>query len=378
LPANNVGPNNPDPSVNWAQYEPISSSPTMFHTNRVPYAEDYNFSIERQFGTATLVSLSYVGTQGHRLYSTVEADPGSPSLCLSLSESNQVMPGTPTCGPYGENTTYYPITGGIITTTRVPFSSAFGSDDWMATMANSNYNAFQATVRHTAGRLEFLVGYTFSKSLDNASGNGLGQGDIILLANPKLSKALSAFDSRNNFVVSYSYRIPFDKLGHPNRLTNGWVISGITRFATGFPAYIWENDDNSLLGTSGGGQGNPVDEPNRLLGPLNISNPRNEDLINMKNPYFNPSLFTPEAIGQLGNSNRRFFSGPGINNWDISLSKELRLTESKSLQFRGEFFNAFNHAQFGAPQGNIDSSTFGFVTFANSARIGQVAMKFIW
>ena len=377
LPANNVGPNNPDSSINWAQYEPISSSPTILIRNRVPYAEEYNFSIERQFGAATLVSASYVGTQGHRLISTVEANPGNPALCLSLSQPSEVMPGTPTCGPYGENTPYYPIGGGVVETTR-PLGAAFASDDWMATLANSNYNAFQTTIRHTTGRLEFLFSYTFSKSLDNASGNGLGQGDIIDLAFPKVTKALSAFNSTNNFVVSYSYRLPFDKLGGPKRLTDGWVLSGITRFASGFPAYIFEGDDNSLLGTGGGGQGNSIDEPNRLPGSLNITNPRKADLNSLTNPYFNPALFTPEAIGQLGSSNRRFFAGPGINNWDLSLSKDLRLTESKSLQFRAEFFNAFNHAQFGSPQGNVDSGTFGFVTSANAPRIGQIAMKFIW
>jgi hypothetical protein len=245
-------------------------------------------------------------------------------------------------------------------------------------MANSNYNSFQATLRHAVGRLEFLAGYTFSKSLDNASGNGLGQGDNINPINPKITKALSATDVPNNFVVSFTYRMPFDKLGHPNRLTNGWIISGITRFATGFPVYILEPDDNSLLGTSGSGEGNPVDEPNRLPGPLSITDPRKADPATLTNPYFNPSLFTHEAIGQIGTSSRRFFHGPGFNNWDMTLMKELRLTESKNLQFRGEFFNIFNHAQFAPPTGNFLSSTFGFVTGANAPRIGQVAIKFIF
>ena len=68
-------------------------------------------------------------------------------------------------------------------------------------------------------------------------------------------------------------------------------------------------------------------------------------------------------------------NGPGLNNWDLALMKDLRITESKKLEFRGEFFNAFNHAQFGLPSGNVLSSNFGFVTAANAARIGQVAIK---
>ncbi len=377
IPPLNVGPNNPDNSFPWSQVLPLSSSPAFFHDNRLPYNEDYNFTIQRQFGGATLLSLSYVGTQAHRLLATVEANTGNPALCLSLSQLSQVTDGV-TCGPYGENGVYHPIGGGVITTTRSPFNDAFGSNGYIASMANSNYNALQVTLRHTLGRLEFLAGYTWSKSLDNASGTGLGQGDNINPINPKITKALSAFDVPNNFVVSYSYRIPFDKLGHPNRLTNGWAISGITRFATGFPVYLQEPDDNSLLGTFGVGQGSSVDEPNRLPGSLNITDPRKGDPGSGTNPYFNTSLFTREVIGQLGNASRRYFHGPGWNNWNLSLAKELRLTESKNLQFRAELFNAFNHAQFWGPTGNILNSSFGFVTGASSARIGQVGMKFIF
>ncbi len=263
-------------------------------------------------------------------------------------------------------------------------TEAFASDGYMATMANSNYNSLEVTLRRTMGRAEFLAGYTWAKSLDNASGNGLGQGDNINPINHGITKALSAFNVAQNFVVSYAYRIPFDKLGGPKRLTNGWAINGITRFATGFPVYLQENDDYSMLGTGGTGQGNDVDEPNRALGNLSFKNPRTEVLPNPalpagQNPYFNTSLFSTETEGILGNSSRRFFGGPGWNNFDLSLTKDVRLTESKSLQFRAELFNAWNHAQFGGPQGTInDTSTFGFVTSANSARIGQVGAKFFF
>jgi hypothetical protein len=207
----------------------------------------------------------------------------------------------------------------------------------------------------------------------------LGQGDNINPINHKITRALSAFDIAQNFVMSYSYRIPFDKIGRPNRVTNGWVINGITRFATGFPVYLLENDDYSLLGTGSTGQGNQIDVPNRLPGSLKITDPRKGDPGSGTNPYFNTSLFQRETLGQLGNSSRRFFHGPGWNNFDLSLAKDLRLTESKSLQFRAELFNAFNHAQFSGPTGDILNKTnFGYVTSAHSPRIGQVGMKFIF
>lgn len=377
VPPDNVGPNNPDSSIDWSQFLPLSSSPSFLSSNRVPYAEEYNFSLQRQFGQGTLLSVSYVGTQAHRLMATVEANTGNPALCLSVSQVSEVTNGV-TCGPFGENGVYYPVTGGVITTTRSPYSDAFGSNGYMATMANSNYNALEVSVRHRLGGLELLAGYTWSKSLDNASGDGLGQGDNINPIDPRITKGLSAFDSTNNFVVSYHYELPFQKLWHANRLTSGWSIGGITRFATGFPVYLVENDDNSLLGTFGTGQGNTIDVPNRLEGALDITNPRLGDPATGTHPYFNTSLFTKEAIGQLGNSSRRFFHGPGFNDWDLILAKDLSLTESKTLQFRAEFFNAFNHAQFENPSGDILNSAFGYVTNAQAARVGQLAVKFLF
>jgi len=201
------------------------------------------------------------------------------------------------------------------------------------------------------------------------------------VVNHKLGKALSAFDMTHNFVASYSYEVPFDRLlaaNHP-RLTRGWVITGVTRFTTGIPVRIRENDDRSLLGTRfTGPTGQGIDEPNFTPGPLNITDPRKYDPNTGANPYFNKALFAKEPLGQLGTSSREFFHGPGLNNWDLSLQKDIRLTESKTLQLRGEFFNAFNHAQFVNPTGNFLSGTFGVVTGARSPRIGQVALKFLF
>ena len=159
---------------------------------------------------------------------------------------------------------------------RQRFGAAFGGDGWFSTIGNSSYNSLQVSLRHSVGGLEVLAAYTYSKAMDNASGDGLGQGDNLNPENPKLTRGLSAFDVAQNFVVSYNYHLPFAKLWRPNRLTSGWQISGITRFATGFPVYILEPDDHSLLGTGQSGQGNPIDEPNYTPGNLNFTNPRSE------------------------------------------------------------------------------------------------------
>jgi hypothetical protein len=116
-----------------------------------------------------------------------------------------------------------------------------------------------------------------------------------------------------------------------------------------------------------------VDLPNYTPGNLQINhNPRNGL------PYFNTSLFAPNALGTQGNAKRRFFYGPGINNFEVALRKITRLTETNSLEFRFETFNTFNHPQFypnGSVDGNINSPTFRQVLKTAPQRIGQVALK---
>ncbi len=367
----------------------IGGSPGFYNKNRLPYAETYELSVQRQLTKYDLLTVSYVGTQGHRLLSAKSANPGDPSLCLSVSQPAEVLPGSPLCGPGGENGIYTRPDGSLVIGTRTPFSGVvlppggvvsgpivpFGNDSYFITVGNSAYNSAQINWRHTSGRFQSLVGYTFSKALDNSS----GYGEQINPINPKLSRGLSAFDSTHNFVVSYSYLLPFDKFGGPRKLVNGWQVSGITRFATGLPVTLVETDDQSLLGTSFGGPiPLSVDTPN-LVGPLNITDPRKSG-----GQYFSPAAFGPSALGQEGTANRRFFHGPGVNNWDFALLKSTQLSERFNLQFRAELFNIFNHAQFATPSGitsfNIQtgvasSSSFGQVSAAAPPRIGQLSLK---
>lgn len=366
----------------------ISSSPGIYTKNKLPYAENYELSIERQITPTDLLTVSYVGTQGHRLLASESANPGNPALCLSLAAEG--------CGPGGEGGIYIRPDGTYALSTRTPFSGValspsainnklignggtllpdgnigvipFGNNSYFITGAYSAYNSAQINWRHTSGRLQTLVGYTFSRSLDNSSGYGEQYNPI----NPRLSRGLSAFDSTHNFVASYSYTLPFDKLDGPKKLTHGWQISGITRFATGLPVTLVENDDHSLLGTSFGGPIIlPVDTPN-LVAPLQILNPRKSS----GNFYFNPNSFASSTIGSEGNANRRFFHGPGINNWDFALVKSTQLTERLNLQLRGEFYNIFNHAQFLTPNGIMPASNFGQIPGARDPRIGQLSAKF--
>jgi hypothetical protein len=371
FPPLNASASNPNLNVNWANFLPITGLPGYYPRNVSPYTEQYTLSFQRQIGSKSLLTIAYVGSQSHHLLTLLEANPGNPELCLSMSAPNQVAPGSPTCGPFGEGNVYTTASGKIVSGTRGPLGSNFGSVDWLMTNGNSNYNALELTFRHTSRRAELLAGYTYGKSLDNSSSIS----DQLIPGNYRLTYGLSAFDIRHNFVTSYRYELPFDRLfGVRNRLTSGWVVSGITRVCSGFPVTFYNKSDNSLLGTQPDGvNAFGADLPQMMPGPLNLNaNPRDGK------PYFNTSLFNVQPLGMPGNVPRRFFSGPGQVNFDMALLKDLPLHESLSVQFRIEAFNLFNHAQFFGPNavdGNLESSTLGQVVGAAPPRLLQAAVK---
>jgi len=371
FPPLNASPSNPNPNVDWAPFLPISGLPGYYPGNVSPYTEQYALSMQRQFGGGTVVTASYVGSESHHLLTLVEANPGNPAQCLSLSQVGEVAPGTPTCGPFGESNVFTTASGNIVNGTRPVFGSNFGSVDWLTTNGNANYNALQISVRHNFRSLEIQAGYTYGKSLDNSS-------SISEQLNPynyRATYAPSAFDLKHNAVVSYRYEVPFERAFGPHkRPIQGWVLSGVSRFSTGFPVTLTNASDNSLLGTQPDGVNSyGVDLPDMQPGPLDLNrNPRNGL------PCFNTSLFSLQPLGTPGTASRRLFYGPGIANSDIALSKVVGFGDSKSLQIRLETFNAFNHAQFFGPAsvgGEITSAAFGQVVSADPPRLVQLALK---
>jgi len=184
-------------TLNYSIFLPISGSPGYDIHNRMPYAEHYNFSIQRELSKSTVLTLAYVGTQGHRLIAEAEANPGNPGLCMQLNAEGA----TPQCGPYGEQTTYTLPNGKQVFGTRTNLGPDFASDAYTANLANSNYNAFQATVERKATDVTFLAAYTFSKSIDDAS----GYSQWVNFSNYALSRSLSTFDMTHNFVASYNW-----------------------------------------------------------------------------------------------------------------------------------------------------------------------------
>jgi len=374
VPPYNVSPTNPDTNIDWSRYTPISGAGSVFRGNKTPYTMSANLTIERQLGSNMLLSVGYTGSLSRHLLAVHSVSPGNPALCLSLSRPQDVAPGTLTCGPFGENLVYTRADGTIVKGTRSPYPNTVGTDAVYQNMGNANYNSLQASLKRTTGPLTLLGSYTYGKSMDWAS-------SIQEQVNPfdfRKEYAISAFDLKHNFVFSYNYELPFEKLLHvSNRLTQGWAISGVTRFSTGLPVTFQSFGDNALVQVQNNGVNSvSIDLPdyNPSLGPLSINHdPRTNPLA------FNTRLLSPNALGTFGTSSRRFFYGPGINNYDMALHKVTRLTESTSLEFRFETFNTFNHAQFdgaGAVDGNRDDTqTFGHILKSQPGRVSQVALK---
>jgi len=371
FPPHNVSAANPYNSFDWAAVTPIAADPFFYYRNSVPYTENYMLSFQRQITNNALLTVSYAGNQGHHLLVLLPANVGNPALCLSLSQPNQVGAGSATCGPFGEDAAYTTASGQTIQGTRVGLGPNYGSMTAQKTIGNSNYNALEANFRYNMGaRGTVLAGYTFSKSIDDASNLGETTNPFDL----RLSRAISSWDMRHNFVITYNYELPFARIVR-NRFTEGWSVSGTTRFSTGFPVTLFDDSDNSLLGTLGNGVNNQLlDTPEVLPGPLHLNtNPRNGK------PVFNTNVLVPEVLGQLGDAGRRIFHGPGIDNFDLQISKNIAFKESKSLDLRVEAFNIFNHAQFYGPasvDGEVNDPNFGQAVSAAAPRLIQVAAKF--
>ena len=398
-------------TLSFAVYEPMSYFPGYDIHNRLPYAEHFNFSIQRELTRSTVLTLSYVGTAGHRLISQSEANPGDAALCeqLTVQGYTDLSSGSVGCGPNAEQDTFqlgangpivYGTRNSLLNPNYCPEAQTlcFGyGNTFTKLVANSIYNAGEVTVERKAGDITFLAAYTFAKALDDSSAFA----DLVNFQNAKLSRGLSSTDVRQNFVVSYIWQMPINRAFHGLPwLTKGWQLQGITRFAGGFPIQMGQANpvtnpqlcpglalptpipcvsDSSLAGSPS------TDMPN-LVGPVHTYNPRStpgtytyfsQNAFVATNCYFTGTTPSPDC-GTFGTANRRFFHGPGFNNTDFGITKIFPIREAMSIQVRGEFFNIFNHAQFMNPSGDISNSGFGNVTNTQPARIGQVSAKFVW
>ncbi|HZE25924.1 MAG TPA: carboxypeptidase regulatory-like domain-containing protein [Terriglobales bacterium] len=408
---------NPPPGqpLDWSAFRPILLYGELEPKLRAQYTAQYNFGITRELSKDLVLSIGYVGSQGHRLLASRDLNYGNAQTCIDLQNiSDLTGDGNLACGPfysdssfsiaageipagvmlhmpYGSQTTITgpnptpitlvglrkysspscdPLTGNGCPSDGVPvFSSIFAQD----TMANSNYNSLQASLeKRLTGGLQFQVAYTYSKSIDNASSFE----NILKPICDRCNRSLSLFDARHRFVVSYLWQLPVPRYqGAKGVLLHGWAVSGITSFQAGFPVRIESGNDSELEYSF------DFELPGKpdLIAPFHTQDPRTHG-----GYAFDPSVFalpvqssSSTPLQLLGNSPRTICCGAGINNFDFSMQKITPVGEGKRIEFRAEFFNIFNHTQFLNPDGNItDGADFGRVKHTRDPRNIQFALKF--
>jgi hypothetical protein len=368
----------PGSSVDFGFYEPFSLN-LIDPQFSIPYAMNYNLTLERELPGATILSIAYVGSQGRKLYTTYEGNPGVQGAACAAD---------PTCVAYRDYQWYYYPEHFVYP------SDIFGSLGWQATSAVSNYNSLQVSLNKRTGHgLTFLAAWTYSHSLDTSSGyeNSNDFRGVWPLDRSR-EYGDSAFDARHRFVISGTYQIPtfesFRSNAALNHITGGWRVVASAALQTGFPITLADGDDRSLSCAVGVTFYGCPDRPDVVGTPV-IVDPRTSSFVNttqdssntesLDHYIFDPNTFALEPFGQLGNSGRNFFHGAGINNVDFALFKEVRITEQKRFELRFEFFNFFNHTQFLSgydTDSDIDSSNFGRILSARDPRIIQLAAKF--
>jgi hypothetical protein len=287
---------------------------------RTPYVEQYELNIQRQLGKNTALEIGYLGTQGHRLE--------------RIQYFNQ-----PTPGPGS-------------TASRSPWPE-FGFVQEVIGLVNSNYNslALKLTRRVSSG-FTYLLGYTFSKSIDDGSGERIIGTDNIDAQNEyciKCERGLSSFDQRQRFVASTLYELPFGRgrafLNHglAGTFLGGWDLGMIWTMASGSPVDIYSGKDQSNTGV---GQ----DRPNVVPGQTwQLSDPTPKQ-------WFNVQAFALQPQYTFGNLGRNVVIGPKLFSVDSTIKKDFKFTERRYVQLRLDAFNTFNHPNFGDPGNRVNAN----------------------
>jgi outer membrane receptor protein involved in Fe transport len=354
----------------------------------LPYAQDWNLNIQRSLGENWIAQIGYVGTTGVRLPRFIE---GNPTVFIPGMSNSAAFcaPNNPPCplsseGDVNERRLY---SGCTLSNLNAPCT--YASVGEMASIANSSYNALQASLRKRFSHgLSFLASYTYSHSIDDVSSfnitgsasqpvageNDLAQDPYDLAA----ERGRSMFDMRHRFVLSYQWNLPF--WNHPTNwyehALGGWQLNGIATVMSGGPFTVFDSNDVSLQGTAPEITGFSANRPNLVGNPNN--GPRTPQ------EWFNVNAFQqlqPDPLGRFqvfGDEGRNVVAGPPYADWDVSAFKNIRVSESKQFQFRGELFNVLNHTNFRLPVSDISSPNFGQIQQDVSPRVIQVALKFLF
>ncbi len=299
----------------------------------------YNLTLEQGFGSNWLLRIAYVGNQGHHLYGTGDQEYG----LLQLNPPDH------------------------------PIYPQYGSIASINSGVNSNYNGVQASFskRFTNG-LSFLANFTWSKALDDfapaASGNFALTNSC--LCGRYFDYGPSPDDIAKAFKFSGDYNIPRFHMAHGlDKLANGWEVTAIATWNTGTPFTVFSGVDNS-------GSGIGADRADLLVssvGKAVLGSGRSHQA--EVNEWFDTAAFGINRPGTYGDTGKSILRGPRFFDTDLAAIKNTKITNAVSLEFRGEFFNAFNNVNFNSPDSVVTDSGFGQLTGASDPRVIQFGLK---
>jgi len=344
-----------------SSFNPVNANVAYIPRNtRWPYIQTWFVSVQRELTKSTVVELSYSGNKAGRL--------------PIIADFNQALPNQP-----GQ-------TLGV--QARRP-NQSFGAITWVDPVGTESYNGLSARIEHKySSGLYLLNSFTWSKAMGNSE-QALEYPGGYYAANPQniynlaAERGPSSFDVKLLNVTSLVYQLPLGK-GHRvgsdwnpvfNNILGGWGIGAINIANTGTPLDVSYTPTaaNDVTGRIPDYRGVAIQRPN-LIG--NPARPTGADRLNQ---YFNATAFAvPAASAPFGNIGRNSFRGPGFWQTDFSLNKNFQISEGKAVQFRSEFFNVFNHTNFGTPDSNISDAAFGTIRSTFPPRQIQFALKVIF
>jgi hypothetical protein len=335
-----------------------------YDTPNTPYQLQWNVNLQHEVMNGTILMVGYVGSQGKNLFRQRDQNPVVPQTINGRQVFGQVN-----------------ATGSAI----VPFARVntnFTQVNSAETKASSNYHSLQSSLnRRFKNNLQYGVSYTWSHCIDNGSGtSGLeGAQPVMNTYNPDLDRGNCVFDRRHTFVTNSLWALPFKGSFKGHQVVEGWQLSGIATVRSGAPY----NPGVGFDITGALGQYAGASRPNVKAGATADSL-----TLGTLARYFDTNGLEAPALGTFGNLGRNVLRGPGFWNVDMSAIKDTRITENKSLQFRAEFFNIFNHPSWGAPNPASFSLSRGtavpnvlagqITTTTSTARQVQLALKLIF
>jgi hypothetical protein len=316
-----------------------------------PTIQHWNLTIERQVTPSLMIRAAYEASESYHTFLGIE---GNPAVYI---------PGESTL----ENVQ-----------SRRPMGRYFTNVILGQTTGTASYNALLISAeKRLSHGLSLSGGFRWGKSLDEVSSTDFGE-DTDNPANLRFSRGPSDYNIDKQFIMSFLYALPtVQSMGFVGRqVLGGWNLNGIVTARTGFPITVLSGKTNSMIGSWGN------HERADLIGDPNLSSSR--PLAQKLSEWFNPAAFTYNAIGTFGDSPRNFLTAPNFGNFDLGLVKSFPIkkgpfSETQRIDVRAEFFNLFNHPNFGQPQSSVSNgSTFGTILNAADPRIIQFGLKYVF